>query len=304
MLWRNDPEGRGGVAHLIPPFLLEFETFSDQAKFWLKGLPKSIERAQLAWGLSLGPPFGANHASCSWVAKAKRSDGSSAILKFGLPHFEAHDEAIALQHWDGNGAVRLLEYEPDTGAMLLELCEPGHSLKTRPDQEQDIVVCELLKMLWRKKPETVPFRPLSSMVEHWRESTLKERAKWPDPGLVEEGLSCFHQLTQSTQNPVLLATDLHAGNVLAAQRTDWLVIDPKPFFGDPCYDITQHLLNGRQRLEREPELTVASLAERLEIPAQRVYAWLFARLASEPRENWIGEANLRLIHKLDKLRGL
>jgi len=44
---------------------------------------------------------------------------------------------------------------------------------------------------------------------------------------------------------VLLATDLHAGNVLRAQREPWLVIDPKPFLGDPAYDATQHLFNSR-----------------------------------------------------------
>jgi streptomycin 6-kinase len=30
--------------------------------------------------------------------------------------------------------------------------------------------------------------------------------------------------------------DLHAGNVLATQREPWLVIDPKPFIGDPAFD--------------------------------------------------------------------
>jgi len=46
---------------------------------------------------------------------------------------------------------------------------------------------------------------------------------------------------------MLLATDLHAGNVLPAAREPWLVIDPKPFTGDPAYDATQHaaLIVGR-----------------------------------------------------------
>ena len=37
---------------------------------------------------------------------------------------------------------------------------------------------------------------------------------------------------------VVLATDLHAGNVLQAERQPWLVIDPKPFVGDPAFDAT------------------------------------------------------------------
>ena len=43
---------------------------------------------------------------------------------------------------------------------------------------------------------------------------------------------------------MLLHTDLHAGNVLAAKREPWLAIDPKPYVGDPVYDVTQHIFNG------------------------------------------------------------
>jgi streptomycin 6-kinase len=34
---------------------------------------------------------------------------------------------------------------------------------------------------------------------------------------------------------VVISTDLHAGNVLGAEREPWLAIDPKPFVGDPAY---------------------------------------------------------------------
>jgi streptomycin 6-kinase len=42
---------------------------------------------------------------------------------------------------------------------------------------------------------------------------------------------------------VLLCTDLHAENVLAAEREPWLAIDPKPCIGDPAFDAIQHMLN-------------------------------------------------------------
>jgi streptomycin 6-kinase len=41
-----------------------------------------------------------------------------------------------------------------------------------------------------------------------------------------------------------LHADLHADNVLAAQREPWLAIDPKLYVGDPAYDVTQHIFNG------------------------------------------------------------
>ncbi len=47
---------------------------------------------------------------------------------------------------------------------------------------------------------------------------------------------------------MLLCTDLHPDNVLAAEREPWLAIDPKPYVGDPTYDPLQHMLNFPDRL--------------------------------------------------------
>ena len=39
---------------------------------------------------------------------------------------------------------------------------------------------------------------------------------------------------------------------LAAQPEPWLVIDPKPYVGDPAYDLLQHMLNCEDRLAAHP----------------------------------------------------
>ena len=65
-----------------------------------------------------------------------------------------------------------------------------------------------------------------------------------DPALAHEGAGLFRALAASAPDEVLLCTDLHAENVLAAERAEWLVIDPKPFVGDPTYDALQHLLTA------------------------------------------------------------
>jgi len=53
---------------------------------------------------------------------------------------------------------------------------------------------------------------------------------------VREGLRLLEELPRTASLKLLLATDLHAGNVLRSEREPWLVIDPKPFVGDPAYD--------------------------------------------------------------------
>jgi streptomycin 6-kinase len=180
--------------------------------------------------------------------------------------------------------VRLLEADRGPNAMLLERCEPGTSLRELPEPEQDVVLAALLRRLWRVPPEAHPFRPLAEMTAAWRES-LDGSADRADPALVREGLRLFDELPRTAPTHVLLATDLHAGNVLHAEREPWLVIDPKPFVGDPAYDATQHLLNCR-RLRTEPVALVERFADLLELERERVRLWTFARAAAE---SWFGD---------------
>jgi streptomycin 6-kinase len=89
----------------------------------------------------------------------------------------------------------------------------------------------------------------------------------------------------------LLATDLHAGNIIQAQREPWLVIDPRPYVGDPAYDATQHLLN-RAIARSNPLDTIRKFAELAGLDLERVRLWTFARAAAQPRDDW---SNLALI---------
>jgi streptomycin 6-kinase len=251
---------------------------------WLDSLPRTIDELGRRWSLKIGPPVDGEDVSCSWVAPAVREDGTRAVLKIGLPHMEGRDEIAGLRYWDGDPFVHLLDADEDVNAMLLEHCV-GPSLRHRPEPEQDDVIARLLRRVWRTPAPPHSFRPLSAMIEYWIDETESRRETWLDPGLVTEGLDVFRALCRHAAGDVLLATDLHAGNVLAAEREPWLAIDPKPFVGDPAYDATQHLLNCRARLRQDPRGTVRRFADLLEVDAERVRLWLFARLAAGPCPN-------------------
>jgi streptomycin 6-kinase len=128
------------------------------------------------------------------------------------------------------------------------------------------------------------------MIAFWAEETLAARAQWRDAGLVRAGLRAFDELVRSSLDGVLLATDLHAGNVLRGQRAPWLVIDPKPFIGDRAYDATQHLFNCTERMAVAPHETIRRFAELLGVDHERVRMWMLARSAAEPRATWTDEA--------------
>jgi streptomycin 6-kinase len=256
---------------------------------WLEQLPKVIQEVATQWSLSLGSPWG-EEASCAWVAPAVRKDGVHVVLKLGMPHMEAADEIAGLRFWNGDPTVQLLDADSTFDAMLLERCEPGTSLRDRPEAEQDVVVAGLLHRLWRMPPGPHPFRPLSLMIASWMNETLAARPHWRDPNMVRAGLRLFEDLAQPSSGDVLLATDLHAGNVLRAQREPWLAIDPKPFIGDRAYDATQHLFNCKARMSEAPRATIRRFAKLLDVDEERVRLWLFARLAAEPRESWTDDS--------------
>jgi len=125
------------------------------------------------------------------------------------------------------------------------------------------------------------------MCQAWVDEFHKRLAAIPngtqviDPGLAQAGTELFVALAEDAEQQVLLCTDLHAGNVLAAQREPWLVIDPKPYLGDPCYDVLQHLLNCEQRLADDPAGLAQRMADLLDLDGNRVRRWLFARCVIE-----------------------
>ncbi|HEY7397358.1 MAG TPA: hypothetical protein VH538_03575, partial [Gaiellaceae bacterium] len=85
---------------------------------WTAWLVRSGPRARARrWSLTLEAPFDGEDVSAAWAAPALRADGSAAVLKIGLPHFEARDELAGLR-WADPGlvreALRLFEELPRT----------------------------------------------------------------------------------------------------------------------------------------------------------------------------------------------
>lgn len=246
---------------------------------WLRRIPESLRQLENRWSIQIGHPFEGDEVSCAWVAPVTRTDGLSAILKLGMPHMEGEHEIDGLRFWNSNPTVELLEADDDLNAMLLERCEPGTHLRELPEPEQDVIIARLIRRLWRPPMTPHRFRPLSSMTAYWSTEALARHEYWPDPKLISEGLRLFDELPKSAPENVLLATDLHAGNVLRAQREAWLVIDPKPFVGDPAFDATQHLFNCYARLRSQPDRTIRRFADLLAVDDERIRLWTFARAA-------------------------
>jgi len=167
---------------------------------------------------------------------ARRQDGKEVVLKIQFPHRESKGEAAALRAWGGDGAVLLLDEDPDRHALLLERCRPGSHLSSEhPDTATEILISLIPRL---SRPDPGGFTALADEARWWA-SDLQDN--WQDAGrpfekrLIDAALETLAALGADPAPPVLLHQDLHGDNVLRAEREPWLVIDPKPPAGDPAF---------------------------------------------------------------------
>ena len=213
---------------------------------WLDRLPRVAAEVAHEWSLTYDGPLW--HGFCSLVAPVRTEDGTPAALKITFDgDDESEFEGLALQHWQGNGTVRLLSADPHRRALLLERLH-------REDLTGlwDIEACEIVAGLYpRLHILALPqLRTVTSYVDGWLDSlaTLPRDAPIPRR-LVEQALSLGRDfVVDPASTGVIVHGDLHYENVLAADREPWLVIDPKPMSGDPHYEPAPMLWNRMDEL--------------------------------------------------------
>ena len=289
----------GGMVALPVPTNLVESTMSDGSagqRDWFTQLPGIVRELAERWSLRLGEPYQPG-GQCAWVAPVRDDAGRELVLKVGWRHDEAAHEADGLRAWSGHGAVLLHESRTwaSTSALLLERCRPGTTLATvLAEPKQDVVVAGLLRRLWITPLDGCTFRPLQAMCDAWALEFEAKLTAFPgalDSGLARAGIDLFRHLPSTAGQRVLLCTDLHAENVLAAEREPWLMIDPKPYVGDQAYDALQHMLNCEDRLATDPLGLARRMADLLGLEGERVAQWLFARCVQES----IGDPSLRTV---------
>jgi len=282
------------AAFPVPRYLAETAAREPGVRDWITTLPGIVSGLARRWSLSVGEPFQPG-GQCSWVAPVAGPAGGGLVLKVGFrfPGGEERDEAAGLRIWDGNGTVRLHAAcaSGSSYMLLMERCVPGTPLgQVLSEPDQDVVVAGKLRRLWAQPHAAYPFRPLAQMCAAWADEfearyAVADPAQRIDPGLARAGIALFRSLPVTAARQVLLCTDLHAGNILAARREPWLVIDPKPYVGDPAYDVVQHMLNCEDRLAADPAGLAARMAYLAGLEADRVRRWLFARSVQESADS-------------------
>ena len=248
---------------------------------WVNALPALVAHCEQKWRVTAGAPFG---LSMNFAAPATHADGTPLVLKIVAPYLDADNEYLVLQHYAGQGAIRLFAHEPDSGAMLLERCLPGDELATlfpERDDEASAIAGDVMATLWRSLPESHPFPTLAEytgVID--RLDVLCNGAPPPmDKRLMDAAVSLRKDLLASAPETVLLHGDFHHHNVLRAQREPWLAIDPKGVAGERAYEPSPLFYNplgewhggvdGVKFTRRRAEI----ICEHAGLDLQRVLSW-------------------------------
>lgn len=273
--------------------------WGDEGRRWVQSLPDLVAALETDWGLSVGDPFPG--LSVHWVAPARCADGSAAVLKLGPPgpgHLAV--EAEVLDRYDGHGAARLLRYDADRGALLLERAVPGTRASTLVPGDDEAATAAVIAVAQQLHAAPLPapdagVPDLLSQCDDLDAYLHAHGDTGPLPRrLVEQARSLFRELAASADAPVLLHGDLHHDNVLRAGGPDdeiggeaaagrtWLAIDPHGVVGDRGYEAAAMLYNPDPP-RHDPALTalvpgrVEQLADGLRLPVERVRAWGFVK---------------------------
>jgi streptomycin 6-kinase len=224
----------------LPSGVLAFAARGPDWAAFVERLPGLTRDLVGDWQLTVdGEP---KHGYCALVLPVRTVAGRPAMLKIGFPDDESEHEHLALQHWHGNGAVRLLRADPHRGAMLLERLHPEDLTGL-----WDIEACEIVAGLYARihVPALPQLRTLTSYVERWTAHLGSLPANAPIPRrLVEQTIALSRDLVADPASiGTIIHGDLHYENVLAGDRAPWLAIDPKPMSGDPHYEVAPMLWN-------------------------------------------------------------
>ncbi|MFD6161799.1 aminoglycoside phosphotransferase family protein [Nocardia sp. NPDC060256] len=268
--------------NIVPEFFAEHLARNEghEARDFLDRLPGLAEEYLRRWQLSLDGP--AMHGYAALVLPATRADGTAVVLKLSLMTPETRDEPLALAAWNGVGAVRLLDSEPERGVLLLERLDPTRSLLTEPIDEAVRIATALLRRLAIPAPSGLS-RDLRHEAERYAAELPEDWARLGEPfprKLLDAAVDTCNQLGPNAAR-LLANEDLHYENVLGGTREPWLVIDPQPLIGDP--EFTTLSLIWNRRTESSLDDRFAAIVDGAGLDADRARAWTLVRAL----RNWL-----------------
>ncbi|MBE4735853.1 MULTISPECIES: aminoglycoside phosphotransferase family protein [Streptomyces] len=271
------PEGGDGVGEWL-------ENLPELARQALNLRELSVERVQAPGGRS------------SLVLLVRLIDGTPAVLKLAPERARPESERAALAHWDGRGAVQLLNPGDSHGVLLLERLRPDLSVRSLPEAKALLEAAATLRRLWIEPPQAHVFETVAERTGRQSEA-LRAGAEADSEvrGLVDAALGVRAELLDSGPEERLLHGTFRQSKVLAGERLPWLAVGPDPVVGECAFDLARLVRDRVEDLIASPSgaaitrRRVKKLAESLDVDQERLRGWtLFRAVESGVRARRVG----------------
>src|SRR3990167_4427199 len=245
---------------------------------WLADLPNIINLLAEKWSLTEINPV--SNMSWHYVAFAKQKNQKSVVLKVGCDEKVSQDEYLALHYFDGQGAIRLMDYDTDHSALLLEQAIPGDLLISKHNDIENTIriYADTVNTLLHRSEIPEGF----THVSHW--CCALDRIS--DARINKEYIELANQLRSfllsTAQNERVCHGDLHCENIIHHQN-QWIVIDPKGIIGEVAFEAAAFDLLSNDELKNNGDLSALILSrtkllsDALNIEQTRLLYWIFLR---------------------------
>ncbi|MEQ4720987.1 aminoglycoside phosphotransferase family protein [Nonomuraea sp. B19D2] len=284
---------------------------------WIAELPGIVEELLERW--ECVPDGEVGHGGVGVIVPVRRRAEGTAVLKVSFPHPGNVHEPDAFAAWGGRGAVLLYERDDERFAMLLERVRTSTLAKVEDGDEVLTVAGRISLRLAVPAPPGLP--RLREQADAWEERLRKDAEELTHTlsrHVVDAAVATVRELGR-VQPDTLIHGDLHAGNILRADREPWLAVDPKGHVGDPAYDGGTLLKSRALTLLEADDLrkalhrTLDVFAEAAELDRERAQRWAqfhavratfwgrrhgFRIARSGPRLDWLTEFADRLAELL------
>ncbi|MEU6800162.1 aminoglycoside phosphotransferase family protein [Streptomyces neyagawaensis] len=267
----------------------------DGAQEWLSRLPDLLQQALDLRELTL-ERVQAPGGRSSLVLLVRQIDGTPAVLKLAPERARPESERAALAHWDGRGAVELLNPGDSQGVLLLERLRPDLSVRSLPEAKALLEAAATLRRLWVEPPEAHVFETVGERTGRQAEAMRAgAEADGEVRGLVEAALAARDELLAAAPEERLLHGTFRQSKVLAGDRLPWLAVGPDPVVGECAFDLARLVRDRVEDLIASPSgaattrRRVRKLADSLDVDQERLRGWtLFRAVESGVRARRVG----------------
>ncbi|KOG33143.1 aminoglycoside phosphotransferase family protein [Streptomyces resistomycificus] len=247
---------------------------------WIAELPDRVAELLERW--QCVPDGETGHGGVGLIVPVRRlASGTAAVLKVSFPHPGNVHEPDAFAAWGGRGAVLLYERDDERFAMLLERAHP-QTLAEAETGNEDVIVTVAGRLNRRLAVPAPPALPrLRDRADAWERdlrADARELTHDMPARTLDAALATIRELGR-VQPQTVIHGDLHARNILRADREPWLAVDPKGYVGDPAYDGGTLLKSRALALLEADDLPKAAhraldvFAEAAEVDRERVRRW-------------------------------